>query len=44
MEGDAHMQWNVEYVACDEICHTNVPMGKLDKQWRDDPFHPNHRN
>jgi len=43
MEGDAHTQWNVEYVACDEMCHTTVPMGKLaDRQWRDDPLHPNH--
>jgi len=42
MKGDAHMQWNVEYVMW---CHTIVPMGKLaDKQWRDDPFLPNHRN
>jgi hypothetical protein len=41
MKGDAHMQWNVEYV----MCHTIVPMGKwANKQWRDDPFLHNHRN
>lgn len=36
------MQWNV---ACDEMCHSVVPIGKSpNMQWRDDPFYPNHRN